>query len=264
VCLLLSNPFWTSGRPVGSRSLSPVAPCGRVGIGRLMITPDAAWALVLRHARLLKTVTVPLAEAVGLRLAAEVRADRDLPPAERSAMDADVVTDSSDEPLLKEVGEPPGDARTVFRMVQFLPSPPEAEGDASDAGWDRRPRLERSRTVGRLTQQWIRYLRWFVAQSCAVCVRRTRNLKCWCDAWFMPWAFAIGSTIRACQADRTWFSLGAARRFSCMAVSGMGMAARLGSSLQPMPSTGRLSASEMSPGIDGTLGPSLEMDGGRW
>ena len=56
-----------------------------------MLTPDAAWALVLEHARPLKTVTVPLAEAVGLRLAAEVRADRDLPPADRSSMDGYAV-----------------------------------------------------------------------------------------------------------------------------------------------------------------------------
>jgi molybdopterin molybdotransferase len=56
-----------------------------------MLTPDAAWATVLAHARPLKTVTVPLAEAVGLRLAAEVRADRDLPPAARSSMDGYAV-----------------------------------------------------------------------------------------------------------------------------------------------------------------------------
>jgi len=56
-----------------------------------MITPEAAWALVLRHARPLKTVAVPLAEAMGLRLALEVRADRDLPPADRSSMDGYAV-----------------------------------------------------------------------------------------------------------------------------------------------------------------------------
>jgi molybdopterin molybdotransferase len=56
-----------------------------------MLTPDAAWAMVLEHARPLKTATVPLAEALGLRLAAEVRADRDLPPADRSSMDGYAV-----------------------------------------------------------------------------------------------------------------------------------------------------------------------------
>jgi molybdopterin molybdotransferase len=56
-----------------------------------MLTPDAAWAMVLAHTRPLKTATVPLAEAPGLRLAGEVRADRDLPPADRSSMDGYAV-----------------------------------------------------------------------------------------------------------------------------------------------------------------------------
>jgi molybdopterin molybdotransferase len=56
-----------------------------------MLTPDAARAMVLGHARPLKTASLPLAEALGLRLAAEVRADRDLPPAARSSMDGYAV-----------------------------------------------------------------------------------------------------------------------------------------------------------------------------
>ena len=56
-----------------------------------MLTPDAARAMVLGHAHPLKTVTLSLAEALGLRLAGEVRADRDLPPAARSSMDGYAV-----------------------------------------------------------------------------------------------------------------------------------------------------------------------------
>ena len=53
----------------------------------MMIAPEAAWAIVLGHVRPLKTVAVPLSEAAGLRIASVVRADRDLPPADRSSMD---------------------------------------------------------------------------------------------------------------------------------------------------------------------------------
>lgn len=56
-----------------------------------MITPEAAWALVLRHTRPLKATKLPLTEAMGLRLALAVRADRDLPPADRSSMDGYAV-----------------------------------------------------------------------------------------------------------------------------------------------------------------------------
>ncbi len=56
-----------------------------------MITPEEAWALVLEHARPLETAAVPLADALGFCLAEEVRADRDLPPADRSARDGYAV-----------------------------------------------------------------------------------------------------------------------------------------------------------------------------
>lgn len=56
-----------------------------------MITPDLAWGIVVKHARPLESRSIPLAEALGHCLAERVRADRDLPPADRSAMDGYAV-----------------------------------------------------------------------------------------------------------------------------------------------------------------------------
>jgi molybdopterin molybdotransferase len=52
-----------------------------------MITPDVAWGIVLEQTRPLESIAVSLADALGYCLAEDVRADRDLPPADRSAMD---------------------------------------------------------------------------------------------------------------------------------------------------------------------------------
>ena len=56
-----------------------------------MITPDEAWRIVLKHVRPLRPVARPLRDAAGLCLAEDVRADRDQPPADRSAMDGYAV-----------------------------------------------------------------------------------------------------------------------------------------------------------------------------
>ena len=56
-----------------------------------MITPGEAWAIILKQVRPLKAVRVPLADALGYCLAEEVRADRDLPPADRASMDGYAV-----------------------------------------------------------------------------------------------------------------------------------------------------------------------------
>ena len=56
-----------------------------------MITPDTAWRVVLEQVHPLEPTTVPLTEALGCCLAEDVRADRDLPPADRSAMDGYAV-----------------------------------------------------------------------------------------------------------------------------------------------------------------------------
>ncbi|RPI08625.1 MAG: molybdopterin molybdenumtransferase MoeA, partial [Acidobacteriales bacterium] len=56
-----------------------------------MLTPDAAWAIILEHVRSLEPVAVSLEAAMGYCLAGDVRADRDLPPADRSARDGYAV-----------------------------------------------------------------------------------------------------------------------------------------------------------------------------
>ena len=56
-----------------------------------MIAPHEAFELVQRRVRALGTESRPLAGALGHYLAEEVRADRDLPPADRSAMDGYAV-----------------------------------------------------------------------------------------------------------------------------------------------------------------------------
>ncbi|HSW51436.1 MAG TPA: gephyrin-like molybdotransferase Glp [Bryobacteraceae bacterium] len=52
-----------------------------------MITPEEAWAILGDHVRPLKAEAVQLEAALGRWLAGDVRADRDLPPADRSARD---------------------------------------------------------------------------------------------------------------------------------------------------------------------------------
>jgi len=52
-----------------------------------MISPEEAWRIVLKHVRPMRCVSMPLREAAGLCLAEDVRADRDQPPADRSARD---------------------------------------------------------------------------------------------------------------------------------------------------------------------------------
>lgn len=56
-----------------------------------MVTPDAAWAAILGFVEPLESVTAGLGEALGHCLAETVKADRDLPPTDRSAMDGYAV-----------------------------------------------------------------------------------------------------------------------------------------------------------------------------
>jgi molybdopterin molybdotransferase len=56
-----------------------------------MIRPDTGWGIVLKHVRPLAPVVLSLGDALGYCLAEDVRADRDLPPADRSAMDGYAV-----------------------------------------------------------------------------------------------------------------------------------------------------------------------------
>lgn len=57
----------------------------------MLVTPTRALAIILRNVRPLKVGRKPLNEAFGCCLAEDVRADRDMPPADRSAMDGYAV-----------------------------------------------------------------------------------------------------------------------------------------------------------------------------
>ena len=52
-----------------------------------MITPDKALTIIPKCVRPLKAASMAPSQATGFCLAEDVRADRDMPPAERSAMD---------------------------------------------------------------------------------------------------------------------------------------------------------------------------------
>ncbi len=56
-----------------------------------MIGPEQAWAAILDQVRPLEIVEAPLGKAAGFYLAEAVRADRDLPPADRSSVDGYAV-----------------------------------------------------------------------------------------------------------------------------------------------------------------------------
>ena len=57
----------------------------------MLITPKKAFGIVLDNVHPLKSTRIPLNEATGFCLAEQVRADRDLPPMDRSAMDGYAV-----------------------------------------------------------------------------------------------------------------------------------------------------------------------------
>ena len=57
----------------------------------MLISPRRALGIVLKNVRPLKSTRMPLDEALGHCLAEDVRADRDMPPAHRSAMDGFAV-----------------------------------------------------------------------------------------------------------------------------------------------------------------------------
>jgi molybdopterin molybdotransferase len=56
-----------------------------------MISPVQAFSIMIEHLKPLPAVVRPLGDCLGYVLAADVRADRDLPPADRSAMDGYAV-----------------------------------------------------------------------------------------------------------------------------------------------------------------------------
>ena len=103
-----------------------------------MITPTEALTIVLDNARPLKATSRPLNEALGCCLAEQVRADRDQPPTDRSAMDGYAVRarDLSRRPReLRLVGEvaaggrdlPKVEAGTCVRILTGAVVPPGAD-----------------------------------------------------------------------------------------------------------------------------------------
>src|SRR5512138_3874141 len=71
------------------RMPSPAPPA--VQYTNTMLTPQQTWASIAAHVRLLPASARPLHEALGHVLAQDVSADRDFPPADRSAMDGFAV-----------------------------------------------------------------------------------------------------------------------------------------------------------------------------
>jgi molybdopterin molybdotransferase len=76
----LNDPTWAADR-WGALAAA------RAGKGSLTQTPQQAWSTIVEQLPEPAASTVPCAEALGYVLAESVRADRDLPPADRSAMD---------------------------------------------------------------------------------------------------------------------------------------------------------------------------------
>ena len=82
-----------------------------------MISPQEALSLVLSHCRLQPIETVALDQAVGRVLAQPVRADRDSPPADRSAMDGYAVRAA-------DLAQAPRELRLVGEVAAGSPSRP--------------------------------------------------------------------------------------------------------------------------------------------
>jgi molybdopterin molybdotransferase len=94
-----------------------------------MISPNAAWDMVRRHTKVLSIVRMPLNRADGFCLAENIRADRDMPPADRSAMDGYAVRSS-------DIAEPPARLKLVGEVA---------------AGSAARPRISRNTCARILT-----------------------------------------------------------------------------------------------------------------
>ena len=101
-----------------------------------MIDVDEALGVVLEHAAPLAEETVPLLDALGRALREEVRADRDLPPFTRSAMDgfavrsAEVAGAPVELPIAFEVaaGASPGAVLETGQAARILTGAPLPEG----------------------------------------------------------------------------------------------------------------------------------------
>lgn len=88
-----------------------------------MVTPQQTWASMTAHLKIVPAAPRPSAHALGLVLAEDIVADRDLPPADRSAMDgfavraADVVRAPATLSIVGEVAAGSGAAPLVGRAT---------------------------------------------------------------------------------------------------------------------------------------------------
>ncbi len=82
-----------------------------------MIAPDKAWGIVLEQVSPLKPISMELTQALGYCLAEDVRADRDLPPADRSSMDGYAVRAS-------DLGRGPCSLRVIGEVAAGSPDAP--------------------------------------------------------------------------------------------------------------------------------------------
>ena len=103
-----------------------------------MITPQNAFEIILNNIHFLGVVTKPLNESMGYLLAEEIFTDRDLPPANRSAMDGFAVRakDLAELPCtLRLIGEVPAGSPasqkvlsgTCIRVLTGAVIPPDAD-----------------------------------------------------------------------------------------------------------------------------------------
>ena len=79
------------------------------------ISPRKAWKTIVDYIRPLASVRIPLTDASGTCLARDVRADRDLPPTDRSAMDGFAIRSGDINPTatsLRLVGESTAGGKT--------------------------------------------------------------------------------------------------------------------------------------------------------
>lgn len=116
-----------------------------------MLEVDQALNRVLRHVRRLEPRPRPLADALGLALAENVKADRDLPPFDRAAMDGYAVRAADVSAAWAEldvVAEAPAGSRATVRLRRGQCARI-STGAPLVAGADAVVMLERSQPVGR-------------------------------------------------------------------------------------------------------------------
>ena len=153
------------GRTIGPGGKPPVPPAlsaarwawpVRLWKGDIVIGPDDAWGLIVAHSEALPLVARPTDDALWHFLAEPVSADRDVPPADRSAMDgfalraADLRDPPAVLPVVAELaagaavekGVPPGACVRIFTGANLPPGT-----DAVVMQEDTEPADDRGRSV---------------------------------------------------------------------------------------------------------------------